>query len=328
MDIQNKPYSIFLGENKTVLATLDNESVSSVITDPPYGLGKPPDILQVINSWLSGKTYNANSCGFMGESWDSFVPQPDLWKECYRVLKPGGHILAFGGTRTYDLLVLGLRLAGFEIRDQIAWIYGQGMPKSKDLGSGWGTTLKPAMEPIVVARKPFSGTISQHFVQNGIGGLNIEACRVYTPKSYKGRFPANIVHDGTPEVLSEFPETKKGGSLTKKYSKKKGVCYGQYSQSNLFESYGDEGSSSRFFYCAKATKQDRGENNIHPTVKPTELMRWLCRLVTPIGEVVLDPFMGSGSTGKAAILEGFQFIGVENNPDYFSIAQKRLGIYF
>lgn len=374
-----EPFRLFHSDNMAILQTLDENSIDSIVTDPPYGLGKEPDAMNMLRDWLDSGHHDVKGSEFMGQAWDAFVPQPVLWSECLRVLKPGGHLLSFGGTRTYDMVVLGLRIAGFEIRDQIAWVYSQGMPKSKNLGDGWGTTLKPAMEPIVVARKPLFGTATQTFKTFRTGGLNIDACRItsnggrirtgeasqdriYTKTGVtnfsrtpgprggdpRGRFPANFVHDGSEAVLTCFPETKKGGSLTKKYAKTKGVCYGQYGASEVFESYGDEGSAARFFYCAKATRQDRNEGladpgpqfthgatlrkvqntstagNTHPTVKPTDLMRWLCRLVTPEGGLVLDPFMGSGSTGKAALEEGFRFIGIENNAEYFAIASGRL----
>lgn len=321
------------------LPSIPENSVDSIITDPPYGLGDPPDIKNMLKDWLELGYHHKTGGGFMGISWDAFVPQPALWSECFRVLKPGGYLLAFGGTRTYDLLVLGLRLSKFEIRDQIAWVYGQGMPKSKNLGNGWGTTLKPAMEPIVIARKPFTGSVTQIFTETGLGGFNIDSCRVPLHSfvnNQKGRFPSNFIHDGSLEVLSCFPETKQGGSVKVRYNRTKKVCYGQYPPTNLFESYGDSGSASRFFYCAKATKKDREEgleeeekiekeySNTHPTVKPTNLMRWLCRLVTPPTGLILDPFMGSGSTGKAAILEGFRFIGIDREKQYVDISEKRL----
>lgn len=346
----NVPYKIWTGDNLELLDQIPDCSVDSIVTDPPYGLGKEPDAMQLLKDWIeSGVHVTKNGKGFMNKEWDAFVPQPMLWKKCLRVLKPGGHLLSFGGTRTYDLVVLGLRIAGFEIRDQIAWVYGNGFPKSLDIGKkaqdmqGWGTGLKPCMEPIVVARKPLIGTVVGNVGAFGTGGMNIEKSR-----TGEGRWPGNFVHDGSEAVLTCFPETKKGGSLTKKYAKTKGVCYGQYGASEVFESYGDEGSAARFFYCAKATRKDRNEGledpgpqfkhgttlrkventetkgNNHPTVKPTELIKWLCGLVTPVGGIVLDPFMGSGSTGKAAILEGFRFIGIEREIEYVEIATKRI----
>ena len=364
---------------------MPDNSVDSVVTDPPYGLS------------------------FMGKKWDYDVPSTEIWAECLRVLKPGGHLLAFAGTRTQHRMAVRIEDAGFEIRDMIAWVYGSGFPKSLDVSKaidkvagvereiigkrdtfkgksdglkgndssdmlnamsrervvpvtapatleaqqwqGWGTALKPALEPITVARKPLIGTVAANVLAHGTGALNVDGCRVagepwaavapnaggrsggVMGKSAQhpggephdlGRWPANLIHDGSEEVT------------------------------NLMK------SPARFFYCAKASKRDRDEGlnnmptvtadpygqhrgrrmenndarfdgkpaaqgkNNHPTVKPTELMRYLCRLVTPPGGIVLDPFMGSGSTGKAAVLEGFEFIGIELNPEYFAIAEKRV----
>ena len=381
------------GDNLAMLKTYSEALFDSVVTDPPYGLGKEPDPFRMLHDWLVSEHHEAVGKGFMGKVWDAFVPQPALWKECLRVLKPGGHLLAFGGTRTHDLVVLGLRIAGFEIRDQIAWVYGNGFPKSRNLTrtglDGWGTALKPAMEPIVVARKPPVGTIAENVSIFGTGGLNIEACRIphalVRPKpsrdgevsrdrrygnkgatnfsllpgprggDARGRWPANVVHDGSGEVRTAFPETKRGGSLSREYERSSGVCFGKYGPRNLFESYGDSGSVARFFYCAKASGKDREEGldgfekrpvswsnptanpgsfpspgtdrdprNRHPTVKPTALMRWLCRLVTPAGGLILDPFMGSGSTGKAAVIEGFRFVGIDVEEEYVKIAEDRI----
>ena len=322
------------GDCLDVLRTLDDNSIDSIVTDPPYGLA------------------------FMGKRWDYDVPSVEVWAECLRVLKPGGHLLAFAGTRTQHRMCVRIEDAGFEIRDMIAWVYGSGFPKShnlKDELQGWGTALKPALEPITVARKPLSGTVADNVMRYGTGAINIDGCRVASDGSHKvkqivtkktnvsgdtrtgkalgmygagssfmptnhdgGRWPANLIHDGSDEVTGLFPS--------------------------------DEG---RFFYCAKASKRDRDEGltlpprqyshdgrakpienayqrnestarNNHPTVKPTDLMRYLCRLVTPPGGVVLDPFMGSGSTGKAAALEGFRFVGIERDPAYIKIARQRI----
>jgi site-specific DNA-methyltransferase (adenine-specific) len=376
------------------LRTLADSSVDAVVTDPPYGLA------------------------FMGKRWDYDVPAVDVWAECLRVLKPGGHLLAFGGTRTYHRMAVRIEDAGFEIRDMIAWVYGSGFPKSLDVSkaidkaagaerevvgvssvtgarhsrtmddgnkgnrrtyqneepvintitapatdaarqwSGWGTALKPAMEPITVARKPLIGTVAENVLAHGTGGINVDGCRVATDpamddprlggagtwssdkmaknvyeggyagdrvgSSPLGRWPANLIHDGSEEPT------------------------------NLL------GDAARFFYCPKASKADRDEGceglefrtagemvdreegsagiqnpragagrtgggrNAHPTVKPVALMRYLCRLVTPPGGVVLDPFTGSGSTGKAAILERFNFIGIEREAEYVEIAKARI----
>jgi len=368
------------------LKDLPDNSVDSIVTDPPYGLS------------------------FMGKKWDYDVPSEEVWRECLRVLKPGGHLLAFAGTRTQHRMAVRIEDAGFEIRDMIAWVYGSGFPKSLNIGKavdkiegneresvpdpeaarrnkatskfsglygeiqdktdfvtkgtspheGWGTALKPALEPITVARKPLIGTVAENVLTHGTGGINIDQCRVestefskdtgtkrpqsdeYVFKSFDeatrpsgsgassplGRFPANLIHDGSEEVLRLFPGE-------------------------------DDKSAARFFYAPKASKKDRDEGlegfevkhtaamagnmvdgqrlagngtpiatpvraNHHPTVKPTDLMRYLCRLVTPPNGTVLDPFMGSGSTGKAAKLEGFGFIGIEREAEYVEIAKARI----
>jgi site-specific DNA-methyltransferase (adenine-specific) len=255
------------------MATLPDSSVDAIVTDPPYGLS------------------------FMGKAWDYDVPQVEVWREAFRVLKPGGHLLAFFGSRTYHRGAVQIEDAGFEIRDQIMWIYGTGFPKGK-------SQLKPAHEPVVVARRKGksefriddcripSGTdytelrVTQGGDHFSIGSKAKTRGTIFQPAS--GRWPANVIHDGSDEATRLF------------------------------------GEAARFFYCAKASKADRGEGNTHPTVKPTDLMRYLCRLVTPPSGVVLDPFMGSGSTGKAALLEGFDFIGIERDPDYCAIAQERI----
>jgi DNA modification methylase len=352
------------GDCYEVLRGMKESCVDSTITDPPYELG------------------------FMGKAWDrsGIAYRVELWVEILRVLKPGGHLLAFGGSRTYHRLACAVEDAGFEIRDQIQWIYGSGFPKSLDVSkaidkaagakrevvgskiglpgyslkhsgagcvlagradgsldnaenecsitapatdaarqwAGWGTALKPAHEPIVVARKPLIGTVAENVQAHGTGAMNIDGCRIETDdglnggayaknptlrdelwgekagNSWKrggaggyiapsGRWPANIIHDGDGEVTETFPNNE-----------------------------------ARFFYCAKANKTDRGEGNNHPTVKPTDLMRYLCRLVTPPGGVILDPFMGSGSTGKAAVAEGFHFVGIEKDQKYYEIAKARV----
>jgi site-specific DNA-methyltransferase (adenine-specific) len=361
------------GDCREVMATLDAESVDAVVCDPPYGLS------------------------FMGKGWDHGIPGEEFWTQALRVAKPGAHLLAFGGTRTYHRLACAIEDAGWEIRDCVMWVYGSGFPKSHDVSkaidkaagaerevvgvhrhahfnkyrsqaatygtptnnteetapataaarqwSGWGTALKPAWEPIIVARKPLVGTVAENVLTHGTGGINVDGCRVaghkpdttrgaggqngrYNPiggqvcvfDDGRGRWPANLIHDG-----SEGP-------------------------SSLL------GSAARFFYCAKASKADRDEGcegiaerstmrygekaqgplpqqtpskpvlqrNHHPTVKPTALMRYLCRLVTPPGGVVLDPFTGSGSTGKAAVCEGFDFVGIEREAEYVEIARARI----
>lgn len=363
------------GDCIEVMRSMADGSVDSIVTDPPYELG------------------------FMGKSWDStgIAYSVELWTEALRVLKPGGHLLAFSGSRTYHRMACAIEDAGFEIRDQIMWLYGSGFPKSLNVSKaidkvagaerkiigetkkgaqskstgrygawgggitptapatpaaqqweGWGTALKPAHEPIVLARKPLSEkTVAKNVLQHGTGALNIDESRVpgesipinkletwsgfgekvkpeYEQEiNNKGRFPANLIHDGSDEVVDRFP---------------------------------DNGSAARFFYCAKANKRDRNEGledfmprksdesrkegnpggdnprnrgvnktqNFHPTVKPTDLMRYLVKLITPPGGVVFDPFMGSGSTGKGAIIEGFNFVGIEQDADYLDIARARI----
>ena len=281
------------GDCLQVLKELDDCSVDSIVTDPPYGLS------------------------FMGKGWDYDVPTVDIWRECLRVLKPGGHLLAFAGTRTQHRMCVNIEDAGFEIRDMIAWAYGSGFPKSRNIGDGWGTALKPALEPITVARKPFKGTVANNVLEHGTGAINIDGCRVATDESTQrpcgpnsdhaqqfkgsqgglrgqpagtGRWPANLIHDGSDEVTELLND------------------------------------AARFFYCAKANKKDREDGNTHPTVKPTDLMAYLCKLVTQPDGVVLDPFMGSGSTGKAAVREGFGFVGIEREPEYFAIAEQRVQV--
>jgi site-specific DNA-methyltransferase (adenine-specific) len=360
----NDPITLLHGDCLERLRELPDNSVDSVVTDPPYGLS------------------------FMGKRWDYDVPAVDVWAECLRVLKPGGHLLAFAGTRTQHRMAVRIEDAGFEIRDMIAWIYGSGFPKShnlKDELDGWGTALKPALEPITVARKPLVGTVAGNVLEHGTGALNIDGCRIATGEklgrfnnarvegtSYVvqrkaglvdnsgdlGRWPANLIHDGSDEVVGLFPQSKgQQGALTgAEPSGKTANAFGEFAARSPSEPRGDSGSAARFFYCAKASKADRDEGcdgleirlrkthgetgpsdnakpngrrpvqsrNHHPTVKPTALMRYLCRLVTPPGGVVLDPFMGSGSTGKAAITEGFRFIGCEREAEYVEIARARI----
>lgn len=327
--------TLYLGDCKEIMRDIPDNSVDSIVTDPPYGLS------------------------FMGKKWDYDVPGVDIWAECLRVLKPGGHILAFAGTRTQHRMAVRIEDAGFEIRDMIAWVYGSGFPKSHNLAAewrGWGTALKPAMEPITVARKPLIGTVAANVLAHGTGGLNIDGCRVacsdkakfplgeYGPRmgvayaqdewsktqfsrtgddNTSGRWPANLIHDGSDEVVAGFPQTTSGKPCGKRNATT-GFSSGITSGAADLTGYGDTGSAARFFYCAKASKADRGAGNTHPTVKPTDLMAYLCRLVTPPGGVVIDPFMGSGSTGKAAVHEGFRFIGCEREIEYFDIACRRI----
>lgn len=451
-------FTVHHGDCLDVLLGMADNSVDSIVTDPPYGLS------------------------FMGKKWDYDVPSVAIWVECLRVLKPGGHLLAFAGTRTQHRMAARIEDAGFEIRDLIAWVYGSGFPKSLDVSKaidkarndsvdilrvttfmadaadragiaradvdahmgtsdmggwwlsrlqhrcqcpkweqwlqlkvllslgdemdaevwrlngrkgtpgnerhdrdvspsagneiyqpirqvinpgtpvldaarqwqGWGTALKPALEPITVARKPLIGTVAANVLQHGTGAINVDACRVpgevlppntgsgALPRRHQdevrapgfvsqpsdlGRWPANLVHDGSDEVLAAFPQApgqmaKASTSDTQRAGQN---TYGAMARgSNGATPRGDAGSAARFFYCAKASRKDRGEGNKHPTVKPTDLMRYLCRLVTPPGGLVLDPFTGSGSTGKAAVLEGFRFVGVERDADSVATAEQRI----
>jgi len=343
----NNDYRIYEGDCLEILPTLAADSVDSVVTDPPYGLT------------------------FMGKDWDRGVPGEHFWKEILRVAKPGAHLLAFGGTRTYHRLVCAIEDAGWEIRDTIMWVYGSGFPKSLNAGrfaekwDGWGTALKPACEPICLARKPLEGTVIENLSHYGTGALNIKACKVGTESMLAhhapagtfaggpegrgsdtqyyesiGRWPANLIHDGSDEAVSLFPYQRSGTRSSNYriggadgYMHNHGI-YGKYRAKRYADVPASEGSAARFFYCAKANQQDRNEGlggadgehrtNNHPTVKPTDLMRYLCRLITPPNGIVLDPFMGSGTTGKACMLEGFRFIGVELDATYIRIAEARI----
>lgn len=438
----------------------------AIVCDPPYELG------------------------FMGKAWDAsgIAYSIEMWREALRVLKPGGHLLAFSGSRTYHRMTCAIEDAGFEVRDQIMWVYGSGFPKSLDVSKaidkarvedveptrvicrairaamdarglkskdlapsfggchprlidhwaardtdsqpslptweqweklrdmlglgaahdaevwrlngrkgkpgdtyqnaeivghhegvtpgfgehrfqvadtairelsdaarqweGWGTALKPAHEPICVARKPLVGTVAANVLAHGTGAINIDGCRVgdeirYNPPAtlpaggnslnmsavgmpqdaegsmVVGRWPANLIHDGSPEVLAAFPAAP--GQQGATAERQQGALYGAVTPGEPgIEPRNDTGSAARFFYCAKASKRDRDEGNTHPTVKPTDLMRYLCRLVTPPGGLILDPFAGSGSTGKAAKLEGFDFVGFELSAEYTEIANARI----
>lgn len=351
---------LLLGDCLSKLKELEDNSIDSIVTDPPYGLsflGKDWDKVkatretqsQVVKGLGAGMKMTTLADNIEFEKWVT-----EWSMECMRVLKPGGYMLAFGGSRMYHRLASGVENAGFEIRDQLMWVYGSGFPKSRDIGKdiekikvggiknlkrigtkqgikvetgtqgfsynkeyvagismggkqisgdipvyeitnewgGWGTALKPAHEPIVMARKPLSEkTVGNNVLEWGTGGINIDDSRIETTDTLD-RFPANIIFD------------EEAGKM-------------------LDEQYEDV---SRFFYCPKSSKKDRNEgiDNNHPTVKPTDLMLYLIRLVTPKGGVTLDPFMGSGSTGKAAVRGGFDFIGIERDNEYFRIAENRI----
>lgn len=388
--------TLWPGDCRNVLDLIPDNSIDAIVTDPPYSLvsiqkrfgkeGSAPA--------QAGTVYARASAGFMGQRWDTGETafDPSFRAEVLRVAKPGAHLVAFGGTRTYHHLASAIEAAGFDIRDQIGWAFGSGFPKSHNLEGaweGWGTALKPAWEPIVLARKPLTGTVAENVQQWRTGAINIDGCRVeasarparsndksasgltgtgdaVTYGSYKvrgsvavgetdlGRWPANLIHDGSPEVLECFP--REAGAVAPVRGTEPSECHtGVYSGPRNRVAHvhrGDSGSAARFFYCPKASKRDRDEGleafqptttdgrqvsidnpylrgettrrNNHPTVKPTELMRYLCRLVTPPGGIVLDPFMGSGSTGKAAVLEGFRFVGIEREAEYMAIAKARI----
>jgi len=361
--------TLYLGDCVEVMRSMPDNSVDAIVTDPPYELG------------------------FMGKSWDNtgITYQVGLWQEVLRVLKPGGHLLSFGGTRTYHRMACAIEDAGFEIRDQIQWIYGSGFPKSLDVGKqdgcedwqGWGTALKPANEPIVLARKPLIGTVAKNVLEWGTGGLNIDGCRVATYDDLsggtyggifsatrdengnlckaigsgdKGRFPANVIHDGSDEVVAMFPVTNGNGGAVGSGNRDFANITSYKGSGIVTARYNDGlGSAARFFYCPKASRSERnaglegmeerskpvhiiqsagrqkaGEmesmpmQNHHPTVKPIALMRYLCKLITPPNGTVLDPFVGSGTTGCAAVQEGFNFIGIEREREYYEIAEKRI----
>lgn len=459
------------------MAELEPCSIDAIVTDPPYGLSDPPDIAAVLRAWLAGMDADVKGKGFMSAEWDAFVPGPAMWAEAFRVLKPGGHALVFAGTRTMDLMSMALRLAGFEVRDCMMWLYGQGFPKGLNVSKaidkaagverdeelvptkagnaerrgdgeqgatygdshggfrkvgdpvtedakkwdGWNTALKPGWEPIIVCRKPLlRGGVIPTVLEHGTGALNIDGCRIAgevpqvtqgresvwfsrldESKSARrpepatqsqphdaGRWPANVVLShtegcellGVKEVASDshYPAERGGGGIsTEGHAGQEGLpesrpevevveewrcvdgcpvamldeqtgelgpgwfpgerqasnraVYGDHP--NDFATAGERdtgaGGGSRFFYCSKASRADRDHglvgDNPHPTVKPLDLMRWMVRLVTPPEGMVLDPFSGSGTTGMATMLEGFNFTGCEQDPRFAEVARKRIG---
>jgi len=288
----------------------------------------------------------------------------ETWEKVWNTLLPGAHLLAFSGTRTYHRMACAIEDAGFEIRDMIEWVYGSGFPKSHDISKkgaeeweGWGTALKPSQEPIAVARKPLSEkTVAANVLKHGTGALNIDGCRigangrplrVVDPKDTnnntyqgrmdnslaggskavgttdQGRWAANFIHDGSDEVKELFPDRKTTWVASSHQNNRSGEFLGDLKHPGN-QGFNDSGSAARFFYCAKTAKSERGDFNDHPTVKPIALMSYLARLITPPKGIVLDPFMGSGSTALACIQEGFNFIGIEREDKYFDIACKRI----
>jgi len=335
----------YLGDCLEILPTLAENSVDAILTDPPYGLE------------------------FMGKDWDHGVPGVPFWAAALRVAKPGAMLLAFGGTRTHHRLACGIEDAGWEIRDCIMVGIVQkpcDVPitapatDAARLWQGWGTALKPAWEPIIVAMKPLDGTFAANAEKWGVAGLNVDGCRVgidpavddmlrtverkprvtqtweegsgfknetnsQTGVPQSGRWPANVVHDGSEEVLAGFPQTTSGAMRRPYKYTNSGTSMGTPSGETRQIHGPDSGSASRFFYCAKASRAERGEGNKHPTVKPLALMEWLCRLVsTPTGGLVLDPFMGSCTTGLACMKNGQKFIGIEKDVESFETACERI----
>ena len=454
---QDNDYTIYQGDSFEVLDTLEEKSIDAIVTDPPYGLTSITKRFGKEDSAPAkeGKdgSLARSSKGVMGKTWDGtgIEYNVEFWKKCFKVLKPGGYLLSFGGTRTFHRIACAIEEAGFEIRDTLMWLYGSGFPKSQNVGlaidkkngvksvdtgiespnagpnctkentlyesgtvekkftikqaqneyAGYGTCLKPAYEPIIMARKPVEGTVADNMLKYGVGGINIDECRVgndlikggtapkmgtgdlgicnfknrnaeriYYPE-HLGRFPANVITDGSDEVKANMPYTKSTGQTSYlpnfKDSKGSHLSFGQNDKplsriaSNTIYA-NDEGSACRYFYCAKASKKDRDEgleeftlskttdgcirnnqetarkfgansslrHNIHPTVKPTELMQYLIRLVVPRGGCVLDPFCGSGSTGKACMYENternanYKFIGIEMTEEYLPIIVARI----
>lgn len=298
------------------LRDMPDASVDAIVTDPPYGLSntRPDQVAETITRWVSGdREYLPTGRGFMGHEWDAFVPPAAVWDECLRVLKPGGHLLAFAGSRTHDLMTLGIRLAGFDIRDSIAWLHSQGFPKAK-------SQLKPAFEPITLARKPLTGTVAANVQEHGTGALNIDGSRIGGPS---GRWPANVVLD---ESQAAELDRQSGVSVSRTGGKAGAIGYHAGGTGADRGGHDDKGGASRFFYVAKAPKSERPvvDGTAHPTVKPLALMRWLVRMVTPPGGTVLDPFAGSGTTLEAAMLEGFNVIGIEREADYLPLIQARI----
>jgi site-specific DNA-methyltransferase (adenine-specific) len=349
------------GDCMAILPQLAEGSVDSCVTDPPYHLTNNAGTRSPGQYTPIGQPKKPKG-GFMGKQWDGGETafEPETWAAVYRVLKPGGHLLAFGAPKNFGFMQYAISQAGFEIRDVIAWIFGSGFPKSHNLPGGFGTALKPAYEPIIMARKPLTGTVAANVQEHGTGALNIDGCRVGVddaepnkrratgdnggadsmfgvgnstrPETLaNGRWPANVIHDGSEEVVGAFPHTASRQDISVKQNSSaeragnKGAAYGRESRpaGSIMTSYGDEGSASRFFYTAKADADDRLGSK-HPTVKPLDLMQYLVRLVTPPKGLVLDPFAGTGTTGEAAIREGMRAVLIEREPEYQDDIRRRM----
>ena len=451
MEIIIEGSTVYNGDCLEVMETIDKCSVDSIVTDPPYHLTSIVERFGKEGSapaqFGTDGAFARASKGFMGKEWDGgdIAFQSDTWRKCYELLKPGGHLIAFSGSRTYHRMAVAIEDAGFEIRDQCIWLYGSGFPKSHNIGKevdkkmgnervavgertrnvkpfnddngwnsnnttgdhiytkgnseweGWGTALKPAHEPMVLARKPLSEkSVADNVMKHGTGAINIDGCRiegevkhpetmpdfrdqgeqskaaigvdklsfgqtsnakrkqvVRKPRSAdgvwsddnsgmksegsefadadpRGRWPSNVMHDGSEQIQEIFPKTV--STEVSRQRTHKGIwSENKDDDGDYMPAYGDHGNASRYFYCAKTSKDERKSGlggeikaNTHPTVKPVELMRYLVRLVTPKGGLVLDPFMGSGSTGMGAREEDFRFIGIEKEEEYYEIAKARI----
>ena len=302
-------YQILQGDNRLTLKTIADNSIDAIVTDPPYGID------------------------FLGKSWDANTGALETYQECLRVLKPGGHILAFSAARTYHHLAVTLEQAGFEIRDQIMWIYSSGFPKSQDIGKsiqrsnkneepndwlGWGTALKPAHEPIALARKPMRGSIKDNVLKWDTGALNIDATRVNNG-DWEPRFSSNVIGEILQADYQKYFYCPKV-SRRERHS-------GFDTTDIPTDPSGYQGTSNGGNYLEKKQNQTGEKGNNHPTVKPIELMKYLIKLITPPGGIVLDPFNGSGSTGCAAVELGFEYIGCELDPAYVAIANKRIAAW-
>jgi site-specific DNA-methyltransferase (adenine-specific) len=317
--------TVLQGDCAFEIKKLKDSSIDSIVTDPPYELG------------------------FMGKSWDSTAIAYDvnLWKECLRVLKPGGNLLSFSGTRTYHRMAVAIEDAGFEIRDQIGWLYSTGMPKGLNVGKsikkhdstvvtdewdGWNTSLRPSWEPICFARKPLDGTVAENVIKYGTGGINIDASRIAIigDEEALGRWPANVIHDGSDEIINLFPYSKGQQADVKGNEKSKtgqNGIYGTFNRVAAVPKRNDSGSAARFFYSSKASKEDRAGSN-HPTIKPIALIKHLVKMVTPANGVVLDIFGGSGTTAQAALEEGFDIVIIEKEQEYCCDIQRRIETFY